>query len=206
MTIITKEDLRKQIVDEVIDDDGNIMGSDDEPQITPDKETQARKTTDYNARVHAQNFKNDFLGRFGFYFYESEGDNQKVVDMLAKIMYEKYKETLKHYHENPDKLKSDYELHQTVDFESQPKGSKEHDYEWAEDILKVLKPHMKDNLNEGKVVEDRIVKKDDKETVTKKDDKTLSKTKTNKIADLLKKLPTNDIDKLINLLEARKAK
>lgn len=197
--------LTKGKIEEIIDGDGNIMGSDDKPEVSPNIETQASKTTDYNAKVHGQNFKNDFLGRFGFYFYESEGDNTNVEDMLAKIMYEKYKETLNHYKENPDKLESDWELHQNTTFEDQPEGSKEHDYEWASDILKALAPHMKKDLNEANVAEDKIQpKKEDKLLPPNKDSKGLkSGGNVDKVADLLGKLPKAELDKLINLLESK---
>lgn len=200
MAIITKKRLK-----EIIDDEGNLIGTEDLPQTGSNKETEAGHTTDYNARVHGQNFKNDFLGRFGFYFYESDGENKKVEDTLAKIMYEKYKETLKHYHENPEKIHSDYELHQSVDFDSQPEGSREHDYEWAADILKVIEPHMKKDINEAKVVEDKLTDKKSDNDIVKKDKKDIGK-KVERVADLLSKLPKNDLDKLMSLLESKKSK
>ena len=197
--------FKKEKIQEIIDDEGNLIGTKDLPSTGVIKETEAGHTTDYNARVHGQIYKNDFLGRFGFYFYESEGDNENVENTLAKIMYEKYKETLKHYHENPEKIHSDYELHQSVNFDSQPEGSREHDYEWAGDILKALEPHMKKDINESKVIEDKLVNKTDKEISDKKDNKEISK-KVERVADLLSKLPKNDLDKLMNLLEAKRNK
>ena len=196
--------MKKQKIEELLDSDGNLIGSDGYPETGANRETNAKNTTDYNARIHGQNFKNDFLGRFGFYFYESEGDNKNVEDTLAKIMYEKYKETLKHYHENPEKIHTDFELHQSCDFDSQPEDSREHDYEWAGDILKALEPHMKKNLNESKVVEEKLVDKKDNTIKDKKDDKELKGNKIEKVAGLLNKLNKNDLNKLINLLEIKK--
>ena len=199
-----KKVITKKYISEIIDDTNNLIGKSDVPSNGSNKESEASHTTDYNAKVHGQNFKNDFLGRFGFYFYESEGDNKNVEDTLAKIMYEKYKETLKHYHENPEKIHSDFELHQSCDFDSQPEDSREHDYEWAGDILKALEPHMKKDINEGKVVEDKLTdKKKDTDFVKGKDS---SLKKMEKVADLLAKLPKNDLDKLMNLLEEKKKK
>lgn len=199
--------ISKEKIQEIIDGDGNMIGDTDKPTVSPDIETQASKTTDYNAKVHGQNFKNDFLGRFGFYFYESEGDNTNVEDTLAKIMYEKYKETLDWYHKNPEKLKSDWELHQNTTFEDQPEGSREHDYEWAGDILKALAPHMKKDLNETAVVEDKIKdKKDDKWISSKKKDNDIIDAKMKKVADLLDKLSDKEIDKLITVLESKRKK
>lgn len=82
--------ITKDKIQEIIDGDGNIIGSMDRPDVSPDNETQASKTTDYNAKVHGQNFKNDFLGRFGFYFYESEGsDKPAVVEALENVVGDK---------------------------------------------------------------------------------------------------------------------
>lgn len=199
--------ISKSKIQEIIDGDGNIIGVTDKPEVSSDNETQADKTTDYNAKVHGQNFKNDFLGRFGFYFYESEGDNSNVENMLAKIMYEKYKETLDWYHKNPNKLDSDWKLHQNTTFEDQPEGSREHDYEWAGDILKALAPHMKKDLNEANVVEDKLSnKKDDNSVSNKKNDNDIVSNKMRKVADLLDKLSDKEIDKLITVLESKRVK
>ena len=198
--------LKKSDIQEIIDGNDNIIGKFDQPDVSPDNETQANRTTDYNANVSHQNFKNDFLGRFGFYFYESEGDNEKVLDSLAKLMYEKYLEVLTHYIENPGKLEKDYEIHSKTDFGSQPNDSKEHDYEWAADILNLLKPHLKEKLNESKVVEDKIVTKKKDKLNKKKEDNELTNSKLEKVSDLLSKLKKDDLDKLINLLESKKSK
>jgi hypothetical protein len=82
--------LTKDKIQEIIDGNGNIIGNVDAPESSPNKETQASKTTDYNAKVHGQNFKNDFLGRFGFYFYESEGSEKPpVVEALEGVVGDK---------------------------------------------------------------------------------------------------------------------
>lgn len=200
--------ITKEKIQEIIDGNTNMIGSNDAPEMSPDIETRASKTTDYNAKVHGQNLEDDFLGHFGFYFYESEGDNSNVEDILAKIMYEKYKETLDYYHKNPKKLDSDWDLHNTVDFDSQPEDSREHDYEWASDILKVLAPHMKNDLNESNVTEDKIKKdkKDRKDLVSKNNNNDIINKKMKKVADLLDKLSDNGIDKLINVLESKRNK
>lgn len=79
----------KKKIQEIIDDEGNLIGTNDLPQTGPNKETEAGHTTDYNARVHGQNYKNDFLGRFGFYFYESEGvEKPEVVEELEHVVGE----------------------------------------------------------------------------------------------------------------------
>lgn len=205
--------LQKKNINEIIDSNDNLIGHDEEPENGNDLETRANRTTDFNARAHAQNFKNDFLGRFGFYFYESEdkGDNIPPIVMdLAKLMYDKYIETLEHYAQNPEKLHKDMELHSEVDFTTQPEDSREHDFEWAWDILDVVNKHYEgeaegdtDAVNEEKVLEDTLQdKKDNKELKDKKEDNALKSKKIEDVADLLNKLPKNEKDKLIKLLEA----
>lgn len=82
--------ITKNKIEEIIDSEGNLIGSNDTPEISPDIETRASKTTDANAKTHGQNFKNDFLGRFGFYFYESEGsDKPPVVEALEDVVGDK---------------------------------------------------------------------------------------------------------------------
>ena len=82
--------LKKSDISEIIDGDDNIIGKNATPEISPDMETRASKTTDANIKSHGQNYKNDFLGRFGFYFYESEGqDKPAVVEALENIVGDK---------------------------------------------------------------------------------------------------------------------
>jgi len=166
--IITKKDIQ-----EVIDDNNNLIGSNDYPETGANKETEAGHTTDYNARVHGQNFKNDFLGRFGFYFYESE-DKKEVPQVLKDIRAIV----------GPEK---------------------------AHKIMQVIKPHLEKTIDEitggfvseGKVVEDKITDKKTDYDIVKKDKKEL-KNKMEYVADLLAKLPKNDLDKLMDLLEKKK--
>lgn len=63
--------MKKKQILEIIDDNFNIINN-DEPQYSPNKESEANNTTDYNKPIHTQGFTNDFYGRFGFYFYESK--------------------------------------------------------------------------------------------------------------------------------------
>lgn len=82
--------FKKEDISEIIDGDDNIIGKNSTPEISPDLETRASRTTDANIKAHGQNFKNDFLGRFGFYFYESEGsDKPAVVEALEAIVGDK---------------------------------------------------------------------------------------------------------------------
>ena len=166
--------LTKGKIQEIIDGDGNIMGSDDKPEMSPNIETQASKTTDYNAKVHGQNFKNDFLGRFGFYFYESEGNNKTpIIESIESVVGEaKALEVMNamkpHVEEMLETYDSTVNEAKVVEDKIQPK---------KED--KLLSPDKDDNeLKSGGNVE--------------------------KVADLLGKLPKAELDKLINLLESKR--
>lgn len=64
--------MKKKQIDEIIDTNNNIIGVNAVPDTGNNKETEASGTTDDNMAKHGQSFKSDFLGRFGFYFYESD--------------------------------------------------------------------------------------------------------------------------------------
>jgi len=169
--------ITKKKIQEIIDDDGNIIGTDDLPQTGGNKESEASHTTDYNVAVHGQNFKNDFLGRFGFYFYEAE--QKEIPPVVLELM---------------DELGSE---------------------ELAWKVMNVIKPHLEATLDEmqigegivseSKVVEDKITKKKTDNTIVKKNKKDMTQ-RMEKVADLLSKLPSNDLGKLMDLLEVKKKK
>jgi hypothetical protein len=197
--------MRKKDINEIIDGDDNLIGTETTPPTGANKETMANNTTDYNAKVHGQNFKNDFLGRFGFFGFESEEDIKDVKEKIAKMMYGKYLQSLDYYHSNPDKLKSDYELHLSggnIDFSG---NMKDVDHEWADAIMKVVKPHMKDQIDEGQVSEEKILDKDRKKKKDalkkEKDDDHELNYKAKRVADLIDKLPEKDKKKIKAILE-----
>lgn len=152
--------LKKKDILEVVDSYGELIGKEDVPSGGADLESQANNTTDYNAKVFAQPFRYDMLGRFGFTmlpFFEGEEEPEmddskiEILNDLAKLMYDKYKETLEYYFRNPNKLKSDFRLHSEVDFDTQPEERKEMDYEWAKKIIALLDSHMNEVLSPEKV-------------------------------------------------------
>jgi hypothetical protein len=194
--------MKKRDINEIIDGDDNLIGGSNAPQTGANMDTMANKTTDYNANVHGQNFKNDFLGRFGFFGFESEEDISDVKEKVSKMMYGKYLQSLDYYHSNPDMLKSDYEKHLSggnIDFSN---NMKEIDHEWADAIMKVVKPFMKDQIDESKVSEDKIVDKNKKAQLKKeRDDDHELNYKAKRVADLINKLPEKDKKKLKDILE-----
>lgn len=169
--------ITKKNIQEIIDSSSNLIGTNDAPVAGSNKETEASKTTDYNASVHGQNFKNDFLGRFGFYFYEA--DKQETPPVVADL---------------------------TKIFGSEKLALK---------VMNIIKPHIEKVLDdmgmtegfvsEASVVEDKLTNKKEDNDFVKKDKKEIAD-KVERVADLLNKLPKNDLDKLMNLLEINKKK
>jgi len=70
-----------------------------------------------------------------------------------------------------------------------------------EEPFKNLDEHFKENLVEGKVIEDKMVDKKDNEMATKSEDGEIKDKKLEKIAGLINKMEKKDINKLMNLLE-----
>lgn len=206
----------KKQIQEIIDSDGELIGTNDIPQNGADLESQANNTTDYNAKVGHQPYRYDMLGRFGFTllpFFEGVEDSgpDDLLDELAEYMYERYMETLEYYYRNPEKLKSDFRKKSKLSFEEDE--SNETDYKTAEKILEIIKKHMgeslkeldknlKEGINETTFIEGKMLeKKDKKGVVNKKKDNDVLDKKMEKIADLINKLDKDDVKKIKNLLE-----
>lgn len=208
-------EITKKKLQEIIDSNGELIGSNDIPSTGADLETQAKKTTDYNQKIGTQPFRYDMLGRFGFTmlpFYEGENEQvmPEIINDLANLMYNKYMETLEYYYRNPNKLKSDFRLHSENNFETQPEERRKMDIEWAKKIIAVVEPYLENNKNkpenidESKVSEDKVVDKKTEDEMSKKsEDNDIREKKLEKIAGLINKLEKSDIDKLINLLERK---
>ena len=212
--------LIKREICEIVDGNGDLIGSDAIPKHGSDLDTQASHTTDYNMKIGTQPFRYDMMGRFGFTllpFFEGKGETTEndLIYELGELMYEKYLETIKYYYKNPNKLKSDYRKYNKCDFSSIPSNKKNIDIEWANKIMVVVMNNFeknfetKNNLDENTIVEKDIV---EDTLVDKLNDVELSnKDKSNDIIDkniktiagLINKMDKEDINKLINLLERR---
>ena len=208
--------MKKEQIQEIIDSDGELIGVDDVPTNGADLESQANNTTDYNAKVGHQPYRYDMLGRFGFtllpFFEGVESDGpDPMLEEIARYLYEQYMAMMKHYYKNPEKLKNDYRKKVKLDFETDE--SNDHDYEMAEEILKIIKPHfegalkeldenLKEGINENNFVEGKMLdKKEAKGVVGKSKDTDVLDKKAKKIAELINKLDKEDVKKIKNLLE-----
>lgn len=208
--------FKKSELKEIIDSNGELIGNNNIPTNDANAETQASNTTDYNAKVGTQPFRYDMLGRFGFTlmpFMEGKEENQgqkELLNDLAKLMYDKYMETLEYYYRNPNKLKSDFRMHTEYNFNTQPEERKKIDFDWAKRVIKIIEPHFEnafkepENIDESKVVEDKMIDKKSEDEISKKTDNSdIKDKKIQKVAGLINKLDKKDIDKLINLLERK---
>ena len=208
--------LKKGDIQEIINSDGDLIGVNDTPENGSNLETQANNTTDYNAKVGHQPYRYDMLGRFGFtllpFFEGVEDQNDPLLDEIARYLYEKYMEMLKHYYKNPKLLQNDYRKKSKLDFETD--DSSEHDIEMANDILEIIKPHFEESLkglneqlktevNESTFIEGKMLdKKDNKELSDEKSDVSdVLSVKLKKIAGLINKLDKSEVKKIKNLLE-----
>lgn len=155
--------IKKGDLLEIIDSNGDIIGKDDIPKTGSDLESQANNTIDYNVKVGTQPFRYDMLGRFGFTllpFFEGKEENRgqkELLQDLAKLMYDKYLETLEYYFRNPNKLKSDFRLYSKHDFESQPEDKKAVDSKWALKIMKVVEKHFENAFKEPENIDEAFM-------------------------------------------------
>ena len=211
-------ELKKKDLLEIIDTNGELIGSEGIPTVDANADTQAHGTTDTNQKIGTQPFRYDMLGRFGFTlmpFMEGEDKNQGQAELendLVDLLNDRYLDILKHYYRNPQRIKSDYRKHVT-DGEISDETLK-YSVEYADKILKCVEKHFEEqfknldeqfqeNLVESKVVEDKMVDRKEDEMTTKTEDGEVREKKLEKIAGLINKLEKKDIDKLNNLLKKK---
>jgi len=197
---------------EIIDSNGELIGTNAVPTTGADLDSQASNTTDYNAKVGQQPFRYDMLGRFGFTlmpFMEGKEnqEQQELIQDLTELMHDRFMDIIGHYYRHPNELKPEYRR------QSEGKRSEEsskYDVEYAKKIIKTVEKHFEkaftepETLDESKVVEDKVVGKKSEDEISKRgNDNDVSDKNLEKIAGLINKLEKKDIDKLINLLERK---
>jgi hypothetical protein len=204
-------------INEIIDANGELIGTNDVPMSGSNLDTAANNTTDYNQRVSQQPYRYDMMGRFGFNlmpFYEGKesigDDDSPILKDLAEFMYDRYMELLKHYYQNPNKLKSDYRIKSEDTFETQSEDGLKIDMDYAKKIMKLIEPHFEkaykssENIDESAIIEDKLVQKKSEDNMAEKGkDNDLKDKKLIKIAGLLNKLEQKDLNKIVTLLEKK---
>lgn len=199
------------LINEVIDSNGELIGSDTVPTTGSNIITKSSRTTDYNIGIGHQPMDFSYITKMGmglpFYEGVEDGVEPKLVTDLSKLSFDRYMEIMKHYYQNPNKLKSDYREMVEYDFESQPDEKRKHDTDFAIEIINVFRENTKEseNIDESKIVEDKMVEKSKTNNLVDKKIESLLTTKDiERLAGLLtKRLKGDDIDKLINILETK---
>ena len=206
--------LNKQKLNEVVDTHGDLIGADAVPHTGSNIETAANGTTDDNVKIGTQPFRYDMLGRFGFTmmpFYESVGDNDRLglVNIIGKFVYENNLNMLKYYHKYPNKLQPDFRKKSKVKFESLNDEDAEELIPMVNKLLNDISPYLNKqvkNIEEAKVVEDKILLNRIDNEFKKKDENKNSDvldSKIKKVADLINKMNIDNKNKLIDLLEKK---
>lgn len=171
---------KKDILKEFVDSNNSLIGNNTGYDLDKKSETNASQTTDKNIFTHAQNFSHDFLGRFGFSFYENDGDEVNVdkIKEFIKLLKTLKGEMFSFFKENKiNSLKDGFDKY-----------------------IKFVEGELSGVINES-VVEDKVLdsKTEDKIKEERDGDELYDEIK--KVADVLSKLNKNDINKLITLLE-----
>jgi len=202
--------IKKRDLTEIINGNGELIGSNAIPTNGSDLESRANNTTDYNAKVGQQPFRYDMMGRFGFTlmpFMEGKEIKSLNVENIGELVHEMFITTIEYYYKNPNKLKSDYRL--LISSKSDESSSERERVEdrWSNIMTKLIEPYLEDigeKIDEAIVVEDRFLdKKREDEITIKSDDKEIKEKKLEKIAGFINKLNKKDIDSLVNLLERK---
>lgn len=182
--------MKKSEITEILDSEGNLIGSDDKPQNNPN-EISADGTTDRNAGIHSQHFGNTYLGRFGFY-YESE-DKEPLNLKIAKASY--------NFFDSDDGLDG-------RGWEGLGEDAKNNYISFADGIVSLFKPQNdtpESTLSESElasIIEDVVTKrKDDSSLTNKKIDNDLLSDKFKKIKTLFTDLSDREKGDLIKQLK-----
>lgn len=201
-------------ITEIVDSNGELIGANSTPESGADLETVANKTTDDNIRIAHQPYRYDMMARFGFLgmpFYENkEGEQDKVLAEIDKMLYESKMAMLEHYYKNPNKLKADFRYQKNKTLNELPEITRKNIEEITDGVLSVVENFLKEafekkNINEIAVVEDKVVDNKTEDEISKKTDgKDIRDKNIENIAGLIsKKMDKEEIDKLITLLERK---
>jgi hypothetical protein len=176
--------MKKKDINELVDGNNALIGNENRSDVNAYTETESNRTTDYNVMVHGQNYGSDFLGRFGFYFYESDDDSVNV---------EKIEEFIKLLKVLKDDM---YSFFKANNINSLMVG--------FDKYIENVQSQLKGTITESKIAEDKIKKEKDRTGIVDEKDEDEFSDKIKGIADVFSKMNKNDINKLITLLEKNK--
>jgi len=201
-------------IEEVVNINGELIGSEETPQVSGNLDSEAKNTTDYNIQIGHQPYRYDTLARFGFLgmpFYEGVEDKSKLVNFINEnynTITEYYKYVLGDFYKNPDKSKAEYRKYKDKKFDDLSDKRKEDIYHTViklyESFDGFVSSKEKDDINEQEqvnpVVEDLVKAVKLGITNEKKDVDILDKD-IKKVADLINKLDNDEKKKLVKLIE-----
>ena len=199
-------------ITEIVNGDGELIGSNSTPESGSDLETVAKGTTDDNIKIAHQPYRYDMMARFGFLgmpFYEGV-DGEDVINEIDEKVFEYVSESMKYYYKNPNKLKTGYRNIQNKKLNEVPSNINEYVKNISDGVLDVVENYFrkafdKKKISESTVVEDKVISDKSEDEISKRsDDNDIKDKNINNIAGLIsKKLDKNDINKLITLLEKK---
>lgn len=162
--------MRRRI-NEFVDELGNIITGDENKGMG---KISAMKTTDYNSMVGNQRLSPNFLGRFGFYFFENDEKNDSEVNKFLHIVNAVKDDIVEYFQRN--------KINRLI--------------EGLNSYYKNLEISLSDALNESiikeKMESDLFLDKSDGEI-----------TKIKKIVDDLQSLSKKDLDIMLKIIEER---
>lgn len=192
--------MRKD-VHEIIDGNNDLIGGEDIPKTGSDVQTRVSGITDKNVNQSRQPFTYDMIGGLGymmFPFFESEDENSGLLESIGGVIGEYNRKKIVEYFKNPNKLKLEYRNRVNESNISSDEML------LAGTVLEIIKEKYNNKLNEinsKQVVEEVVVdKRDDDVMNLKKDDNDILDVKAKKIVDVLSKIDTVILDKVINIL------
>lgn len=165
----------KHKINEFVNDSNSLINGDIPKN---DTNTSASNTTDRNVKISSQDHGGNFIGRYGYYFYENKdiNNNKQILNFI-------------------EVLKNDI-----IDYFK--KNNIKYLVTGLNSYYEEIKSEIENSLNENIIEEDKLLKDVQvKELYDEKYDNENLDLK--KVVDIFSKLDKNDINKLINLLEIR---
>jgi hypothetical protein len=190
--------MKINVINEIIDDEGGLIGSDNMPKTGSNLMSVSKRTSDYNMSMGHQKMGDHVLGYFGAVmmpFFEGEESNESSTKKFASAAFTLYLDILAYYYKNPNKLKNDYRVY--VDKKAVPSEICK--------FVKMLLTDIKDKdmpVDESVVVEDKVLDSKNTEEFSKKSDAgDVNPKGIEKVADLINKLDNDAKLKLKKLIE-----
>ncbi|MFW5847367.1 MAG: hypothetical protein ACOCVF_00410 [bacterium] len=199
-------------LNEIVNQDGELIGSEQTPEHGANLDSDAKNTTDYNLQIGHQPYRYDTLARFGFLgmpFYEGVDDKSKIYDFINEsygVLTEYFKKMLGEFYKNPNKTKAEYRKYKESNFDELSENRKKDVYETITKIYELVDKYQEkdENVNESKlvngVVED-LVKHANNGICNEKEDVELLDKEIKRVAELINKLDHEERKKLRTLIE-----